>query len=256
MNSKIFWPLANTLGFAAVITVNALANILPINGMNTGQISALYPSLFTPAGITFGIWSVIYLLLLGFVIIQWGTLRQQLWFPEFSKWFLISCAANAAWILVWHYLLPGWSLIVMLVLWFSLSRIFLLLRGAVELRVWLQRFSQTAFSVYFAWICVATIANTSCLLLHWQWSGYPLTGTTWTIVMILVAAVLAAGMTWKYLALSFTLVVGWAILGIYWRWQSAPESVLANVSLLTLVVLFAQGVLFIAINRKKLATAA
>lgn len=256
MRNKVYWPILNVLGFALVIAVNAAANILPINGMNTGQISALYPSLFTPAGITFGIWSVIYLLLLGFVMIQWGSLRQQPWFPRLSQWFLLSCMANASWILVWHYLLPGWSLVVMLVLGFALSRLFVMLRAAVELRKSLQRYLQTTFSVYFAWICVATIANTSCLLLHWQWTGYPFNGTIWTILMIAIAAVLAVGMTWKYLAFSFTLVVGWAILGIYWRWQSVPESVLANVSLLTLVVLLAQGVLFIAINRKKLATAA
>lgn len=82
MMNKAFWPILNTLGFALVITVNALANILPINGMNTGQISSLYPSLFTPAGITFSIWSVIYLLLLGFVIVQWGTLRSKSGFPD------------------------------------------------------------------------------------------------------------------------------------------------------------------------------
>jgi hypothetical protein len=45
--------LAATLSFAAMVAVNALANILPINGLNTGEVSALYPSLFTPAGLTF-----------------------------------------------------------------------------------------------------------------------------------------------------------------------------------------------------------
>ena len=36
--------------FVGVIAVNALANILPINGYNTGQISAFYPNTFVPAG--------------------------------------------------------------------------------------------------------------------------------------------------------------------------------------------------------------
>ena len=42
--------------FLGVIAVNALANILPINGYNTGQISAFYPNAFVPAGFTFSIW--------------------------------------------------------------------------------------------------------------------------------------------------------------------------------------------------------
>ncbi len=251
MMNKAFWPILNTLGFALVITVNALANILPINGMNTGQISSLYPSLFTPAGITFSIWSVIYLLLLGFVIVQWGALRQQIWFPRLSQWFLASCFANAGWILVWHYLLPGWSLVVMLVLWFTLSRIFMLLRAAVELRESLQRYLQTTFSVYFAWICVATIANTSCLLIHWEWSGYPLSGVVWTVIMIAIAALLATGMTWRYRAFSFTVVVAWAILGIYWRWESSAESTLAVACLFALGLLTGQTIAFFAKHGKK-----
>ena len=54
--------------FIGVIAVNALANILPINGYNTGQISAFYPNAFVPAGFTFSIWGVIYLLLLSYTI--------------------------------------------------------------------------------------------------------------------------------------------------------------------------------------------
>jgi hypothetical protein len=66
MNKKIT-PFLNLLLFAGVVTVNALANILPINGYNTGQVSAFYPNFFVPAGFTFGIWGVIYFILTGFV---------------------------------------------------------------------------------------------------------------------------------------------------------------------------------------------
>ena len=42
-----FAPLVATL---IVIAVNAAANILPINGVGTGELSARYPTGFTPAG--------------------------------------------------------------------------------------------------------------------------------------------------------------------------------------------------------------
>ncbi|MFT5873179.1 MAG: hypothetical protein ACI8WT_002121 [Clostridium sp.] len=53
----------NALSFILMVTVNALANILPINGITTGGVSDLYPNLFAPAGFTFAIWGLIYLLL-------------------------------------------------------------------------------------------------------------------------------------------------------------------------------------------------
>ena len=40
MSQRILQAL-NVLGFALVLTLNTLANALPINGMNTGEVSAL-----------------------------------------------------------------------------------------------------------------------------------------------------------------------------------------------------------------------
>ena len=47
------------VAYVAVVSVGAAANILPIAGQRTGDVSAKYSSLFTPAGYTFGIWSLI-----------------------------------------------------------------------------------------------------------------------------------------------------------------------------------------------------
>ena len=63
------------LNYVAMIAVNALANILPINGRNTGEISDSYENLFAPAGLTFSIWGVIYLLLGTHVLYQLGLFR-------------------------------------------------------------------------------------------------------------------------------------------------------------------------------------
>ena len=56
----------NLVAFAIVILFNALSSALPINDQTMPEISAKYPSLFTPAGFTFSIWGVIYLALLVF----------------------------------------------------------------------------------------------------------------------------------------------------------------------------------------------
>ena len=55
--------IANLIAFVVVVVVNALATTVPLGGMTTGQLSDLYPNLFVPAGLTFSIWGIIYVLL-------------------------------------------------------------------------------------------------------------------------------------------------------------------------------------------------
>ena len=60
--------ISNFLAVIITIVINSLANIIPFNGKYTGELSDQIPNLFVPAGLTFSIWGVIYLLLIGFVI--------------------------------------------------------------------------------------------------------------------------------------------------------------------------------------------
>ena len=60
----------NVLFFAGMIVMNYLANALPLNNKTTGELSDSFPNLFVPAGITFSIWGIIYILLLVYTIVQ------------------------------------------------------------------------------------------------------------------------------------------------------------------------------------------
>ena len=51
--------------FALVILMNYLSNALPINNTTMSEISANYPTLFTPDGLTFAVWILIYIALMG-----------------------------------------------------------------------------------------------------------------------------------------------------------------------------------------------
>jgi len=57
MNNKFLQLLqiGNIIAVILTIIVNGLANILPIGGKNTGELSDNIPNLFVPAGITFTI---------------------------------------------------------------------------------------------------------------------------------------------------------------------------------------------------------
>ncbi|WP_233564669.1 hypothetical protein [Methanohalophilus sp. RSK] len=44
--SSLIIKIITTVTFSAMVIANALANALPINGLNTGEVSAAYPNLF------------------------------------------------------------------------------------------------------------------------------------------------------------------------------------------------------------------
>lgn len=201
----------NILGLTAVITVNALANILPINGLSTGQVAAMYPNLFTPAGITFSIWTVIYLFLAGYCIYPFIS-QDNKKAESISGLFLITCLLNCLWILVWHHLLIEWSLVIMILLLVTLCMIYIKIhtRQAHSKREkWLV---YKPFSIYLAWISVATIANTAALLSDYGFS--PPSPENWVIAMVIATQLIVYLISKRYRDIAFALVIMWALAGI------------------------------------------
>jgi hypothetical protein len=70
LKPSLLRPVLNIGALVAVLLVNWLANALPLNGKDTGQISDQYPILTVPARYAFAIWSLIYVGLTGFAIYQ------------------------------------------------------------------------------------------------------------------------------------------------------------------------------------------
>jgi len=209
--------------FIAMITVNAMANAIPINGYNTGEISSMYPNLFVPAGFTFGIWGVIYFLLLIYVSyssqLLWKHKEQTAAFKaanHIAPLFILSCTLNAIWIVNWHYLYIYLSLFIMLMLLKTLVSITNQFETfKKELSITQQFILVTPFTVYLAWICVATIANTTALLVNIHWNGLNIAPWIWSCSMIVIACLLAAVYTLTRGAVAFALVIAWALFGIY-----------------------------------------
>jgi benzodiazapine receptor len=252
MEAKKTLLIGNIVALVAVLTVNAMANILPINGMNTGQISNLYPSLFTPAGFTFSIWSVIYLLLIAFAIGQFK-IKEQSYFKELSIWFLLSCFANVSWILVWHYLYTAASVAVMLVLLYSLTRIFMLLStNQLSKTEWFV--IKLPFIFYLSWICVATIANLATLLVSINWSGGFLSPAYWTITLIAVAGLLGLFIAFRFKEPAFLLVLMWAFFGIYSKWAGTENAAISGMARLYIFLLAVAFIKLIIDKRKVIAS--
>ncbi|MFW6056309.1 MAG: hypothetical protein ACOC9B_03270 [Chloroflexota bacterium] len=216
-HSRYGLPALNTFGLVLVLTLNGLANALPINGVTTGKVSDQYDNLFTPAGFTFSIWGLIYLLLIAFVVYEWLMARsgRDRFSERIGFWFLVSCLANASWILAWHYGLLPLSLVLMLVLLGSLLTVYLRLGiGLTGTTRGEWAFVHLPFSVYLGWITVATIANVAVLLVSVQWDGFGLSPQFWTAAVIAVATGIALAMAFRRRDIYFCLVVDWALLGI------------------------------------------
>ena len=105
---KLILSVLNIIGFLGTVIVNVLANALPINNKKTGQLSDQYPNLFVPAGLTFSIWGLIYMLLAIFFVyhliyaIRKDT-RRWTFIDRIGMLFFITCIANIGWIFAWHY---------------------------------------------------------------------------------------------------------------------------------------------------------
>ena len=93
------------------------------------------------------------------------------------------------------------------------------------------------FTLYFAWICVATIANISAWLVSFSWTGFGIAPEAWTVVMMVVAAALAFYISIKFRAPAFTLVVIWALVGIYLRWRQSEWIIIANTAMALCLIL-------------------
>lgn len=201
----------NILAFITVLTVNALANILPINDLNTGEVSALYPNLFTPAGLTFSIWSVIYLFLAGYCVYPFIS-KQDRRARDIAPLFWITCILNCTWIFIWHNLFVELSLVIMALLLVVLCIIYIRLHRHTpvsKLEKWLV---YKPFSLYLAWICVAIIANTAAVLVSHGFD--PPSAANWVIGMIIATQIIVYLISKQYRDIAFSLVIIWALTGI------------------------------------------
>ena len=224
MNNRFpLLALANLFGFAAMVTVNYLANSLPLNGKTPGQLSDQYVTLFVPAGLTFSIWGVIYLALTAWVLLPVaGLLNPKLRATtppsvENTGWlFFLTCILNIAWLFAWHWQHLWLSVAAMVSLLTTLLVLNENIRnGRAKVNAFEKQVAHTAFGLYQGWITVALIANVTALFVASGWQGFGIPEPTWAILMIATGAGLAVFMVLSRNMMFHGLAVAWALLGIY-----------------------------------------
>jgi hypothetical protein len=229
----------NLAAFAVMILLNVLSNAIPLNGQTMMEISAKHASLFTPAGFTFSIWGVIYLFLLIFVV--WQALpaqRSNVKVARISTYFKINCLANALWIVVWHYDLLAFSLVVMILILLTLARIYSSLVTEIDTAAFVEHLAlYLPFSLYAGWITVATVANASVLQTGNGWDDLLLTSVQWTLAKLALAGAIGTTIIVRYRDPVFAVAVAWAAFGIAAK-QSATPAVSGAATTLSFLLMF------------------
>jgi hypothetical protein len=208
--------IATTVG---TLIVNALSQILPLNGQTSGEIANRFTNnYFLPQNYVFGIWSLIYIGLIAYTVYQ--ALPAQRENPRLRAagwWYVLTGFANSIWLVLFHYEQFWLSTVAMAVLLVGLVVIYRALRRERAVPRAEQIAVRIPFSIYLGWITVAAIANVSYALVHGNWDGFGIAYETWGAIMIVVGAVIAGAFAWFNRDLAYAAVIVWAFVGILAR---------------------------------------
>ncbi len=200
--------LAATVG---TIAFNWLASAGRINGVTPQEVSDHYPTLVTPVGYAFSIWSLIYLGLLAFSIYQLFPSNAAK-FRNFRSLYIMTCALNCAWIFFWHSDQIPMSFIVIAALLITLLLI------NIKIRRWdsLAEFwaVNAPFGIYFGWVTAGALVNLAVLLAYWKVGIPAAAATALAVGLILLAAALGVAIRKWLTNYLYPLAIAWALTAI------------------------------------------
>jgi translocator protein len=217
--------------YIGTLLVNYLSNALPLNGVTAGEVSDALFTYFTPAGYAFSIWGLIYLGLTGFVVYQaLPSQRDNPMLRRVGYLFALTSVLNAAWLFAWHYGYYILSVVLMLGLLATLLAIYVRLdlglpaaKRRLDFRNWADRWLvHIPFSLYTAWITVATVANVAGTLVYYEWGGWGISEPLWSVIMMGVATLITGAVLFNRRNFPHAGVVIWALVAISVNQTAVP----------------------------------
>jgi len=200
-----------TLSLIIIVCFYLTANLVSLNGKTTIEIANRLPVLFTPSNFTFIIWGIIYTFLAIWIYGFWSN-RRKINLPIIKKrsiYFNLSSLFSVMWILLWHYGFFNWSIVVMGALLATLTALYFTYPKTENL--FLQR---VPISLYLGWIIILFIENMNYLLTLWEWSGWGVSISLWTVIFLTIAAAIALHFLYHHKDIPLNFVFMWAFIGI------------------------------------------
>ena len=240
------------------IAINALSNFFPPLGKNIGEVSntTLGGVLITPDGYAFAIWGVIYIGLIAYSIYQaLPAQRTDSACQRISLALIGACILQMAWVLAFL-LFQFWLSVALMLgivacLWIAYLRSRAI--NPTRNRRWLL---QSPISVYFGWITVAAVVNVASALYASMGGPAQVSGSVlWTVLMMIVSAIIAATIALRKGDAAFPGVVVWALSAIAVRHSGEIVAITtAGILLSVLLSVLIVHVIVTGKGRKRLAS--
>ena len=234
-NSERIKQILVVTATAGVIAFNYLAASGYLGGIATGAVSDKYPTRITPAGYAFTIWSLIYLGLIAFSIYQALPSKTDS-FRSIRSIYILSCAANCAWLYFWHHEAILISVAVIFLLLGTLAFINSRLKTTATIgEYWLVKFP---FGLYFGWVTGAAITNAAIALVYLKIQISDSLAVICGAILILIAIALGVIVRFKLNNVFYPLAIAWALTAIAVK-QSGQTLIVASAAVGVNVLLIA-----------------
>ena len=210
-STEMFRAIIVIFATIATIVLNALAAAGRVNGITSDAVLAKYPTVVTPAGYAFTIWSLIYVGMIAFSIYQ-GLPSKLEKFRSVRTIYVLSCVLNCAWIYFWHRDSIGICLITILALLGTLLIINVMLKTPVSTREFLC--AKLPFGIYFGWVTAAALIKFAVWLTYIDVRMSDLVWNVLGSVLIFAAAAFGILIRWKLKNYLYSLPIAWALTAI------------------------------------------
>ena len=225
----------------------------PIQNAAGGALAA-DATLIAPATPAFSVWSVIYLGLIVYAV--WQLLPGQSSAERHRRlgyWIAASLVLNAVWILSIQFDLLPLSVPIIVVLLAVLVQAFLQAIAYPPTSVADGIITDATIGLYLGWVCVATAANVTALLVASGFTGWGLAPELWSVVVVAVAA--AVGIVLAVVSrgrISPALTLAW---GLTWvavgRLAGEPASLATGIAAAAAAALVLVVTIVIRLTRRK-----
>ncbi len=208
MNDKL-QPILVIAATVGMIIFNYFGSSGILGGVAPNVVTDKYPTQIAPASFAFSIWSLIYLGCIAFSIYQILPSKIER-FRSIRRVYIMSCAANCAWLYFFSREMVVVCVGVILILLATLAFINIKLQKTETAgEYWLVKFP---FGIYFGWVTAATLLNIMIALVY---LGIPLGYSIYLgAIFILIATALGVIVRLKLTNYFYPLAVAWALTAI------------------------------------------
>ena len=223
-----------------IVSVVAMIVMVILYGLTVGGLLGPNPvgttgtdtnPLIVPAGYAFSIWGLIYIGLIVFPIYHWfktPKANHDSW-SNVHTWYALNVVCNGLWLVGASY---DWLWITVAIIIVMLVSLVMINKNLLEIQsnqglqnYWFEKFP---FSIYFAWITLATALNFSSALAFYGWDGMGISEVNWTLAIMTVAAAIAGHIAYHKKDIAYAGVVIWAFLAIALKHSGSITSITAT----------------------------